>query len=279
MNVHTSRIPLFFSSSRKQALKFPICLLSAVGLHIAIALYFHQFSRSPRMDKWIPIELETLTLPAPPQEKPKPEESPPEPPPPPADKAPSKPLPVQPPAPVKAKPPPSSAPKETSSADSPASAPAVLTQDESAQNNDEGEEVFRFVSDPTGNAFHSGFVKRGGVGRGTRAEGTGTGTAKTASPKPARSLARSVQLDETNPCQGAFPSEASASNGTSSMLVMVSPKGSVISATILRESPKGQGFGQSARTCLLGKRFTPALNAKGQPIRSAATVHIEFSRR
>jgi hypothetical protein len=44
------------------------------------------------------------------------------------------------------------------------------------------------------------------------------------------------------------------------------------------ESPKGQGFGPAARTCLASKRFTSALTHDGRATRTSTKVNVRFSR-
>ena len=62
------------------------------------------------------------------------------------------------------------------------------------------------------------------------------------------------------------------------VMVVVAKSGAVSSATVLSESPAGQGFGAAARACLLAKHFTPALDREGQLAATAVRVNIRFSR-
>jgi glutaminase len=40
----------------------------------------------------------------------------------------------------------------------------------------------------------------------------------------------------------------------------------------------GHGFGAEARSCSIGKRWSPALDSAGNPIRATAIVKVRFTR-
>jgi outer membrane biosynthesis protein TonB len=95
---------------------------------------------------------------------------------------------------------------------------------------------------------------------------------------PAADLGRKPALGEADPCRGYFPSAASSDVATASVLIVVGKSGSVSKASIVSETPRAQGFGAAARSCMLSKRFTPALDRKGRPVATAIRVNVRFTR-
>jgi hypothetical protein len=63
-----------------------------------------------------------------------------------------------------------------------------------------------------------------------------------------------------------------------SLSLVVAASGDVRRATILSESPLGQGFGAAARACMLSQRLEPALDKHGAPATTAVTLVVHFSR-
>jgi protein TonB len=97
-------------------------------------------------------------------------------------------------------------------------------------------------------------------------------------PAPVVDLARPARLDEADPCRGHFPSSARVDAGTVTLALAVDARGVVTQASVVGETPPGEGFGAAARACLLEKRFSPAQAKSGETVASSATVRIRFSR-
>jgi hypothetical protein len=172
-----------------------------------------------------------------------------------------------------------------------ASAGAVLTAAAASQSADPAE-PFDFTSDPN-HRFGVGVVAVGGRAprglAGARASGSGRqAQTERADSAPARSpgtgltklsdLSRVPRLPARDPCQGYFPGSATNDRATALVRVVVGKSGAVSSAAIVSESPRGQGFGAAARTCMLHQRFTPALDRAGQPAATAVAVNVHFDR-
>ena len=76
-----------------------------------------------------------------------------------------------------------------------------------------------------------------------------------------------------------FPAESDANkvdHGLATIQIVVRPDGTVLSATILRDS--GHGFGRAAQLCLTGRRYRPALDQSGTPIIATTPVNVHFDR-
>ncbi len=184
---------------------------------------------------------------------------------------------------------PLTAPAPKAAAPAAAKAGALLTAKSAA-----AEEPVSFVTDPDGTTYGSGVVAKAGTAEvgaeGAQAGGvpSGTGTAP-AAPKvvgsgtgdaivPASDLSRGPALREPDACKGYFPSSADDDVATVSVTVVIKPNGDVASASVVFESPKGQGFGAAARSCLLGKRFDPGLDVNGKAVTTSTKVTVRFSR-
>jgi outer membrane biosynthesis protein TonB len=157
---------------------------------------------------------------------------------------------------------------------------ALLTSGETSDRTD----PVAFFSDPQGGAYGSGVVARGGHAD----HGTGAAVATAVAPPPpprdadeltsAVDLSRAPSLDEPDACRGFFPAEAGFDSAKVDLVVVVQTGGRVTSATIVRESPVGEGFGAAARACLLSKRFTPGANRAGRAVTASAAVRVHFTR-
>lgn len=207
---------------------------------------------------------------------------PPEPPKPPEEKAPEPDAPVAP------------AARTTAAAPAPAAARAgaLLTAKEPDKPVPAADAPVDFVTDPNGTSYGGGVVAKGGTAdfgvAGAKANGTGTTPAPAApaapvGPRgdavtPASNLSRAARLSEPDACRGFYPGSATADEATATIAVVVRPGGEVLSASVISESPAGQGFGAAARTCLSGKRFSPALDKEGTAVTAATTVRVRFSR-
>jgi protein TonB len=158
---------------------------------------------------------------------------------------------------------------------------ALLTSGETADSAD----PVAFFSDPNGGAYGSGVVARGGqadhgtgptLAASVPAPTSGRGHADGVT--PAANLSRAPSLDEADACRGFFPTEATVDSAKVDLVVVVQPGGRVSSATIARESPLGEGFGQAARACLLSKRFTAGADREGRAVTASAAVRVHFTR-
>jgi TonB family protein len=91
-------------------------------------------------------------------------------------------------------------------------------------------------------------------------------------------LSQSPKLRFADPCRGFFPSSAHDDVATALVRLVIDPQGVVSNATVLSESPSGQGFGAAARACMLEQRLSPALNRQGRAVATAVNVNVHFSR-
>jgi hypothetical protein len=158
---------------------------------------------------------------------------------------------------------------------------ALLTSGEAAESDD----PVAFLSDPNGGVYGSGVVAQGGQAEYGAAQPVG---ASVAVPGPSRekgdvvvplaNLGRAPSLDEPDACRGFFPAEAAVDGAKVDLVVVVQAEGRVISATIARESPEGEGFGRAARACLLSKRFTPGADRAGRAVTASTGVRVFFTR-
>jgi TonB family protein len=158
---------------------------------------------------------------------------------------------------------------------------ALLTSGET----DDSADPVAFFSDPNGGVYGSGVVARGGQAD----HGVGpTVAASVAVPPPTRgraedvtsaaNLSRAPSLDEPDACRGFFPADAAVDTAKVDLVVVVEAGGRVTSATIARESPQDEGFGQAARACLLSKRFTPGADRAGRAVSASTAVRVHFTR-
>lgn len=168
-----------------------------------------------------------------------------------------------------------------------ARAGALITAKESAPSAKK-DELVDFVTDPAGTSYGSGVVARGGTAdrgeRGATAAGAGSAPVRTVagSPSdvlvPAANLSRRAALNERDACAGFYPSEADADSGAVTLTVVVRADGGVSSASVVSESPAGQGFGKAARACIQRKRFEPSLDQSGTAVAAATTIKLRFVR-
>jgi periplasmic protein TonB len=158
---------------------------------------------------------------------------------------------------------------------------ALLTSGETADNAD----PVAFFSDPNGAAYGSGVVAPGG--KTMRGVGPTVAAAVSAPPPsrpplagltPAADLSRAPSLEEPDACRGFFPAEAMADSAKVDLVVIVQSSGRVTGATLVRESPEGEGFGPAARACLLSKRFSPGVDRAGREVAASAAVRVHFTR-
>lgn len=206
---------------------------------------------------------------------------------------PSEPPPLPPPPPPAPAPEPEKVAKATRApaerAPEPAQAGRLLTAKPEAPPEQSNEPV-DFVSDPNGTTYGGGVVAIGGKATfgktGARAGVANHGDTVEAGPKrpagdglvAASDLSRAPRLNESDPCRGFFPRNASNDTAQASVLVTIGKNGGVSSARVVAENPGGQGFGQAARACMMTKRFVPALDRSGDPAATALRVNVRFSR-
>lgn len=171
----------------------------------------------------------------------------------------------------------------------PAQAGRLLTAKPEARREQSNEPV-DFVSDPNGTTYGGGVVAIGGkaaagkagarVGVANRGDTVEAGAKRPAGDGlvAASDLSRAPRLNESDPCRGFFPHNASNDTAQASVLVTIGKNGGVSSARVVAENPAGQGFGQAARACMMTKRFVPALDRSGDPAATALRVNVRFSR-
>lgn len=176
----------------------------------------------------------------------------------------------------------------TNVAPAPAKAGAVLAAKDDAPAPN-GEEPVSFVTDPDGGEYGSGVVAKGGTAAvglpGAQppaaapiASAAPTSAAKPIVQQPVANLSRKPSLDAADACKGYFPAEADDDSALVTLRVMVRESGDVQSATVVAETPKGQGFGAAARACLLARTFTPGRDEAGRPTPAQTTVNVRFRR-
>lgn len=166
-----------------------------------------------------------------------------------------------------------------------AKAGAVLTATETAAEL-ESTEPFDFTSDPRSAVYGGGVVAVGGTAafgeKGAQLGGRGLaplargpiGDALT----PAGDLSERPRLRDSDPCHGYFPKAALSDAATATVRVVIAKGGNVTRADVVSESPRAQGFGSAARTCLLAQRFSPALDRDGRSVATAVNVNVKFKR-
>jgi hypothetical protein len=152
------------------------------------------------------------------------------------------------------------------------------------------EEAVDFTTDPHGASYGGGVVAVGGTATfgaaGARVAPV-SGTAPTApvTPRPAgdaltpvSDLSRKPRLPGSDPCRGFFPGAATDDVGDVAVMVTIAKSGRVSLAQVVSESPRGQGFGAAARSCLASQAFVPALDRAGNAAATAIRVNLRFSR-
>jgi periplasmic protein TonB len=162
-----------------------------------------------------------------------------------------------------------------------AHAGALLTAGESTQADD----PVSFVTDENGATYGSGVVARGG----TAEHGVGPDRTPPRSAAPAAGpagngltpeadLSQKPRLQDADACRGYFPRSTEIDSGVVSLSVVVRADGRVSVATILGETPAGEGFGAAAKACILAQHFSPALDRAGRPAATATAVRLRFVR-
>jgi len=244
-----------------------IAAIVALGAHAGLGLF--AVSREPRVELPRPpvdVELAFREPPPPPPEPPKEPEPP---------KAPE---------PVKAE-----APKAVAKLAPPppaARAGAVLTAPPDPTPAPAAAEPFDFTSDPNSHVYGSGVVAVGGTAThglaGAQVGGTGNAPVR---PPPsgdgltaASDLSQKPRLRVNDPCRGFFPPGAHDDVAVATVRVVIGKNGQVSNASLVSESPTGQGFGAAARRCMLDQVFVPALDRAGNSAATALNVNVKFSR-
>jgi protein TonB len=143
----------------------------------------------------------------------------------------------------------------------------------------------------TGDGTGPGYGRVSAAGTGTaatwnpKASNTGTpgGTGTGAAPPPPPTgpdLSKAPGLVGSTSWNCGFPPEADADQvdqATVSILVTVRPDGTPSSVKVL--SDPGHGFGRAARTCALGRRYTPGTDRGGNPITATTPpITVRFTR-
>ena len=255
---------LFGRASRKHHL-VTLGWILALGAHAAAALLFARPDAAATVERMPPpVEMEFLAPPEPP-------------PPPPALTEPEE---------AKA------APTRVAAAAPPAAARAGalhLAKADAAPAQQQ-EEAVDFTNDPHGASYGGGVVAVGGTAAfgaaGARVAPVGGKTPfapASARPvgdalTPVSDLSRKPRLPGGDPCHGFFPSAAQDDVGDVAVMVTIAKSGRVSQTQLVSESPRGQGFGAAARTCLASQAFVPALDRDGNPAATAIRVNLRFSR-
>jgi len=255
---------LFGRASRKRGL-VTVGWIVAIGSHAAAAFLFANHHRTTVERTPPPVEVEFLAPPEPPPPPPPPPEAEPEQ----AQAAPAQALAAPPAA---------------------ARAGALHLAKADAAPAQQPEEAVDFTTDPQGASYGGGVVAVGGTAdfgaKGARAVPVGGNAPQapvTARPvgdglTPASDLSRKPQLPGGDPCRGFFPNAAQDDVGNVAVMVTVGKSGRVSNTQLVSESPRGQGFGAAARTCLASQTFVPALDRAGNAAATAIRVNLRFSR-
>ena len=256
---------LFGRSTRRRGLVVAGWVL-AIASHAAAAALFASDHGAAAIERTPPpVDLEFVTMPEPEPLPPVPEEAPPE--------------------------APKSAPVNAAAAAPPAAARAgaLHTAAPDAAPAQQTEEAVDFTTDPNGKSYGGGVVAVGGTAAfgaaGARvspvagnalappvARAAGDGLT------PAANLSRKPRLPGSDPCRGFFPVSAQDDAGDVAVMVTIAKSGRVSNTQLLSESPRGQGFGAAARTCLASQSFIPALDREGNAAATAIRVNLRFSR-
>ena len=254
---------LFGRASRRHGL-VTVGWVLALGSHAAAALLFVSRHEARAVERTPPpVEMEFV--------------APPEPPPPPEAAAPEQ---------AKATPAQVAAPASPAAA----RAGALHLAKPDAAPAQQPEEAVDFTTDPHGASYGGGVVAVGGTAAlgavGARVVPVG-GTAPAAPVNarpvgdaltPASDLSRKPRLPGGDPCHGFFPNAAQDDVGDVAVMVTIAKSGRVSQTQLLSESPRGQGFGAAARTCLASQAFVPALDRAGNAAATAIRVNLRFSR-
>jgi protein TonB len=243
-----------------------IAVLIAFAAHAGLGLYAAR--HTPEASAVVPPVNVELTFREPPPPPPEPTPEPPKEPEPPKLEAPRPAL-----AKVAAPPPAARAGAVLTAAPDPTPAPADA-------------EPFDFTSDPNSHVYGSGVVAVGGTAThglaGARVGGTGLAPKRDAAPgdglTAAGDLSQKPRLREADPCRGFFPDGARDDVAAASVRVVIGKDGKVRNASLVSESPAGQGFGAAARRCMLDQTFVPALDREGNSAATAINVNVRFSR-
>lgn len=239
----------------------------ALASHAGAALLFASHTTGPANERTPPpVDVEFINPPPAPPPPPAPEEAPP----PVAKAAPPN---------VAAAAPPAAARAGALHTAAPDPAPAQQT-----------EEAVDFTTDPNGKSYGGGVVAVGGTAsfgaagaRVSPVAGNAPLAPATAHPAgdgltPASNLSRKPRLPGADPCRGFFPGAAQEDVGDVAVMVTIAKSGRVSSTQLLSETPRGQGFGAAARTCLASQNFIPALDRDGNAAATAIRVNLRFSR-
>ncbi|HEY0467683.1 MAG TPA: hypothetical protein VGC79_25960 [Polyangiaceae bacterium] len=255
---------LFGRAARKSRL-VTVGWVLALGSHAAAALPFASHGKPAALERIrTPVDVEFV--------------APPEPPPPPPEA----------PQPEEAK----AAPPRVATAAAPAAARAGalhLAKPETAPAPQQ-EEAVDFTTDPHGASYGGGVVAVGGTAafgaasaRAVPLGGNAPLAPLTARPvadalTPVSDLSRKPRLPGGDPCHGFFPRAALDDAGDVAVLVTIAKSGRVLATQLVSESPRSQGFGAAARTCLASQTFVPALDRAGNAAATAIRVNLRFSR-
>ncbi|MEI9949823.1 MAG: energy transducer TonB [Pseudomonadota bacterium] len=255
---------LFGRASRRHGL-VTVGWVLALGSHAAAALLFADQHETAALERTPPpVEMEFVAAPEPP------------PPPPPEAAPPDE---------------PKAAPTQAAAAPPAAARAGALHLAKSdAAPAQQQEEAVDFTTDPHGASYGGGVVAVGGTAafaaagaRVVPAAGNAPLAPATTRPvgdalTPVSDLSRKPRLPVSDPCRGFFPGAAQDDIGDVAVLVTIGKSGRVSQAQVVSESPRGQGFGAAARTCLASQTFVPALDRAGNSAATAIRVNLRFSR-
>jgi len=271
MSTHQTEMPLdslvgeLFGRASKKSTLVTVGWVLALGSHAAAALLFATRYESTAIERTPPpVEMEFLAAP--------------EPPPPPPEVAP----PDEPKAPA----------THAAAAAPPAAARAgnLHVAKADAAPAQQPEEAVDFTTDPHGASYGGGVVAVGGTAalgaagaRVAPVSGNAPLAPVTTRPvgdalTPVSDLSRKPRLPGGDPCHGFFPAGARDDVGDVAVMVTIAKSGRVSQTQLVSESPRGQGFGAAARTCLTSQAFIPALDRAGNAAATAIRVNLRFSR-
>lgn len=91
-------------------------------------------------------------------------------------------------------------------------------------------------------------------------------------------LSRAPAILDPDPCRGYFPDAAEEDSALVDIDVSVDGDGRVRTASVLGESPPGQGFGSAARRCFSSMRVRPALDRAGRAVPGRMRLRFHFTR-
>jgi protein TonB len=132
----------------------------------------------------------------------------------------------------------------------------------------------------TSTASSSSFATKPGSARGSTAHGAPrAAAARQAAGTGTSDLSRAAALAGTTEWRCPFPLEADGAaidHAVVTLRIDVAATGKVLRAHTIDDP--GYGFADKARACALRKRFAPALDRTGTPMRATATVHVTFDR-